>query len=194
MHDFEWLRGRLDAARAGDRAALGEVIDHYAPTLLRRIRWLMGQGARRRAETGDFAGDVMVEVMRRLPEFELRDEVSFLAWMVQIARSRIGGEVRRRREQRFATLATSMVAALEPVAGQTAAEDAAARSESLAQLADVLDELSEERRRVIELRDFEEQSFAEIAEAMGRTENAVQLLHARALAELSRRLGVGRSG
>ncbi|MEZ5966835.1 MAG: sigma-70 family RNA polymerase sigma factor [Planctomycetota bacterium] len=193
MPDLDWLRGRLQAARAGDRAALGEVLECYTPVLLGRVRWLMGLEARRRAETVDYAGDVLVEVMQRLPGFELRDEASFVAWLVQIARSRIGGAVRRRREERFATLATSMVAAIEPVAAQTAAEEAAARGEDLARMADVLEEMPEERRTVIELRDFEERSFAEIAQAMGRSENAVQLLHARALAELSRRLGARQS-
>lgn len=193
MQGLDWLRAHLDAARAGDRNALDEVFARYSPILLRRVRWLMGADARRRAETVDFAGDVVLEVMQRLPTFELRDEASFVAWLVQIARSRIGGAVRRRREQRLATLATSLAADAEPVARQTAAEDAAARAEALDRLADVLEQMSDERRQVIELRDFEELSFAEIAQSMGRSENAVQLLHARALADLSRRLGAPRS-
>ena len=192
MRSLEWLRERLAAACGGDREALNEVLEHYSPMLLGRLRWLMGQEARRRAETVDFANDVLMEVVRRLPDFELRDEASFVAWLLQIARHRIGNAVRQRREQRFATLATAVVVDIEPVARQTAAEDAAVREERLGRVADVLEQMAEERRQVIEMRDFEERSFAEIAAAMGRSENAVQLLHARALAELSRRLG-GRS-
>jgi RNA polymerase sigma-70 factor (ECF subfamily) len=188
MHGFEWLRDRLGAARAGDINALGDVLHRYSPVLLGRIRWLMGTEARRRAEMEDFASEVMLEAVRRLPEFELRDEASFVAWLVQIARRCIGDAVRRRHEHRFATLATAVLAANQPVAQQTSAEEAAVREESLLRVADVLEQMADERRQVIELRDFEELSFAEIATRMGRTENAVQLLHARALAELSRRL------
>jgi RNA polymerase sigma factor (sigma-70 family) len=48
--------------------------------------------------------------------------------------------------------------------------------------------MPDDRRRVIELRDLDGLSYREIGATLGRTENAVQILHARALAELARRL------
>lgn len=192
MTGLDWLHPRLEMARAGDRQALGEIVERYMPALLSRVRLLMGPEARKRAETVDFSADVLLEVMQRLASFELRDEASFIAWLTQVARSRIGGAVRRHREQRFATLATAMLANSEPVAMDTEAGEAAAREEDAQHLVEVLEQMQDERRTVIELRDFDELSFNEIGEIMGRSANAVQILHARALAELSRRVAAGR--
>ena len=61
----------------------------------------------------------------------------------------------------------------------------ASRQEQVDLLLEALAELPDDKQRVVELRDFEGLSFAEIARAMGRSENAVQLLHTRALARLA---------
>jgi RNA polymerase sigma-70 factor (ECF subfamily) len=52
-------------------------------------------------------------------------------------------------------------------------------------LSDALDKLPQEARDVIIFRDLEEQSFAEIGELTGRTEDAARMYYARAKAKLA---------
>ena len=145
----------------------------------------MGPDARRHAETTDFAQEMMVEMLRALPTFELRDEAAFWTWLVTIARNRIGQVVRRHREHRFLGLVTSIAEGSGGVGDPLAR---AAREDDLQAMAQALEAMPDDRRRVIELRDLDGQSYREIGATLGRTENAVQILHARALAELARRL------
>ena len=49
-----------------------------------------------------------------------------------------------------------------------------------------------DQRTVIELRDFDGLRFREIGERLGRTENAVQLLHSRAMMRLATTMKKGR--
>ncbi|MCA8952132.1 MAG: sigma-70 family RNA polymerase sigma factor, partial [Planctomycetes bacterium] len=64
----------------------------------------------------------------------------------------------------------------------------AARGEDIERLLEALEQLREDDQRVIELRDFEELSFRAIGERLGRSEAAVQMLHARAVTRLGQAL------
>ncbi len=57
-------------------------------------------------------------------------------------------------------------------------------TEERKQLDQALAQLSDEQRKVIEMRHFEELSFAEIAKRMNRSDSAVRMLWVRALRNL----------
>ena len=60
------------------------------------------------------------------------------------------------------------------------------RADEVARLIDGMGRLKPDQQRVIELRDFSQLSFGEIARRMNKSsKGAVQMLHARALAKLS---------
>ena len=65
----------------------------------------------------------------------------------------------------------------------------ASRREQAVLLAEALRELSDDHREVIVLRHLEALSFPEVAARMGRSEDSVQKLWVRALANLRRSLG-----
>ena len=67
--------------------------------LLSRIRLLMGPGARRQAESGDFLGDVLVATLRARPDLEPKPSEELLRWMTAVARNRIRVDVRKKRER-----------------------------------------------------------------------------------------------
>lgn len=185
LPDFEWTRTQLDLARNGDGTALRELLEAYNEPLLQRVRTMMGPRARQHAETDDFVQDTLLAALKQLSKVELSSSGSFLAWLTTIARHRIIDGVRKRYESSFTKFATTML-------GMSDARPyrEAIRQEELQRLAHALECLDHDRRRVIELRSLEGLPFSEIARRFGRSENAVQLLHARAVSELGRILSL----
>lgn len=172
----------LRAAQQGRAEALQELLRRHRDALLARIRLMMGPEARAAAESEDFVQGVFLEVARDLNRFSPVDERSFLRWATHIARNNIRDEVRRRRETALGSLASSVV----PVrsAHATGPLGEAMRHEQIEVVVSALLGMPDDHRLVIELRDFDGRSFAEIGETMGRSENAAQLLHASAMIRL----------
>ncbi|MBK8977010.1 MAG: sigma-70 family RNA polymerase sigma factor [Planctomycetes bacterium] len=169
----------LQQARRGDRLALDELFARYRPQLVARVRLMLGDGARRAAESSDFAQIALLEFLADPPE--LADAASFLRWVTRTARHRIVDAGRRRREAQLSTLADHVFDGDDPA-------QMVVRSERVDRLVDALAELPDDLRRVIELRDLEGLSFRAVGDAMERSENAVQLMHTRALIRLGRAL------
>lgn len=182
----------LGRARAGEAAALDDLLERYRERLLARIRLMMGAEARRHAESMDFLQGVLLEVARDLARAEVPDEAAFLRWATRVARNNIRDHMRKRRERALESFSQTALGALGP--GSAGPADAtpsrhAGSREEVEKLVEALERLSPDHRRVIELRDFEGLSCRETAREMDRpSEEAVQMLHARALARLTREL------
>ncbi len=175
-------------AAQGDSACLGDVLGRYRDRLLLRIRLMMGARARDVAESGDFLQEVFVRVLEQFDRFELRDERSFLRWITMIARNNIRTELRRDREVALESLVSASQHASARAALENAPPSQIVRLEEISLLVDALAELEDDHRRVVEMRNFEQLSFAEVGKQLGRTENAAQLLHARVLLSLRDKL------
>jgi RNA polymerase sigma-70 factor (ECF subfamily) len=81
----------IDRARAGDRAAYGELVRRYRPAIYGvLLAWL-----RDPAEADDVAQDVFLHSMRKIGQ--LRDTRCFAAWLRQIALRLALNRVNRRR-------------------------------------------------------------------------------------------------
>lgn len=179
-------RDLLGAARRGDRGARDRLIERHRDRLLGRIRLMMGENARRVAESVDFLQGVMLEVTRDLGEADLRDDAAFLRWATGVARNNIRDAVRRKHERAFASFSATLA---DPAAADRGPATNALRDEDLHRLAEAMEGLDDEYRQVLELRHFEGLRFAEIGQRMGRSDAAAQMLHTRALARLGRSLG-----
>ncbi|MBK8978812.1 MAG: sigma-70 family RNA polymerase sigma factor [Planctomycetes bacterium] len=173
----------LVAARAGDPASLSALLEQHRARLLLRIRLMMGEKARRIADSEDFAQAVLTDAASGLPKFEPRGPDAFLRWLTVIARNRIRSAVRRHREE---SLDTFVLTGLSAGSGPSTAAEL---SELRERVVDALAAMSDDHRRAIELRQFDGLPFAAIGERLGRSENAAQLLFTRALVELGARLG-----
>lgn len=179
---MELLRG----AQAGRSGALDGLLERYRDRLLGRVRLMMGDGARQHAESGDFLQGVMLEIARDLDEAQLEDEEAFLRWATRVARNNIRDQVRRRRERALESFSQSGILARS---GDATPSGDAGRHEDVERLVAALERLSPDHRRVVELRDFDGLSYREVARALDRpSEEAVQMLHARALSNLTREL------
>lgn len=183
--DSDSTDGLWARARRGDSAALGLLVERHRETLLERIRWMLGDEARRRLESVDLLQGVFTELVARAAELDLADEHALLRWMTAVARNDIRDEACRRRERALASLSGSFCAESP---GRSPASEAG-RNEELLGLIEALECLSADHRRVIELRDLEGLAFEEVGRAMARSAAAAQMLHARAKLRLGRVLG-----
>jgi len=170
-------------ARTSDPSARDRLLRRLQPGLLDRIEVLMGIDARRYAESHDIAQSVVIDVIRDLDKFKPGPPGSFLRWACRIARNHICDEVRRNHERAFESLTIDScnLAAKDCQPSPSQAFDLQDRKE---RVADALLCLPDDYRTVVRSRYFEGQKFGTIAAAMGRTENAVLLLHSRALIRL----------
>lgn len=190
----------LLSASRGDARSLDELLERYLPGLRAFVRLKAGAELREREEADDLVQSVCREVLQQRPGFEYRGEGPFRHWLYTAALRKIADRAQyyraiKRDARREQPLMASEAAdahsqqALRAWAGfYTPSQQAAAREE-LERIERALGELPEDYREALVLSRIVGLSRAEIAEHMGRSETAVKGLLARALVELSGRLG-----
>lgn len=163
-------------ARQGDGSALSTIYDQYARKIY--VYFYHRLGDRELAE--DLTGDVFVRMVEAAdtPRFA---NTSLSGWLYRIAHNLLVDHFRKRSEE---------VELAEDVPTQSEGP-AAVAERRLAQdgLREALEELTEDQRQVIVLRFGEGLTAREVAEIMGKRENAVWQLQHRALNGLRRALG-----
>lgn len=193
-------QGLVRGAQAGDDAAREALFLRYLPRVARMVAAQLG--VRRDelpAEAEDIAQEAVVRALRALPEFEMRGNGAFTAWLATIVENCIRSHLRAARGcgqrqfwQRYGDLdlTESLFAGNEASPSRCAADlEANARIEA------AMLELPRLFRRVLSLRFFAGMSHAEIAQAIGRTEANSRKLVQRAVENLLAQLPkVGGSG
>lgn len=185
------------SAQQGDPDALNALFARYYERIRQYVHHRMSARVRSYMESSDVVQDAMLGAIEDFDNFEVRDESSFLKWMATIVENKIRARIDyfhaqkrdRRREQALAKLKSSLASGelhLEPVAPITLPGDRAARNEEKEHLDELLDELREDQREVILLRNTLGVSWKEIARALGKpTEDAARQFYSRALTALS---------
>ncbi|MFO0808019.1 MAG: sigma-70 family RNA polymerase sigma factor [Gemmataceae bacterium] len=197
MADFS---DRLGRARAGDGAALGELLASaadYLQLLARlQIKWRL-QG---KVDAADVVQDVCLEAHRHFPGFRGHTEAEFIAWLRQILAARMANVVRHylgtrgrdaRLERELAEEADRSSRVLDGALAdpQSTPSAQASKRERGVALADALSRLPPDYREAVILRNLEGLSFPDAAQRMGRSVDSVQKLWVRALAKLRDELG-----
>ena len=155
-------------ARDGSSEALGELAERYSGKLLALIRLRMGR-LRDRMESRDVLQNTLVKALRGVESFDGEESGPLLAWLATIAHNEIRDlqdhhHAHRRRldleqgEVRLDDLEASVASMVSRIA----------MGERSRQLEVALLELPEAQREVVVLRAFEELSFGEIGERLGR--------------------------
>lgn len=187
----------LADAQAGDvqaRDALFARCRGYL-TLVARTRlqgWMQGK-----IDSSDLVQQTLLDAYRGFDQFRGRTRGEWLAWLRRILDNRAADAVRafqgtaKRRSSREVSLDQPGVGAglsnpprYEPVDDGDSPSAALQRVEDQLALADAIEQLAPDYREVIILRNFQRRSFSEIAEIMGRTRPAVQMLWMRAVRTL----------
>jgi RNA polymerase sigma-70 factor (ECF subfamily) len=185
----------LQKARAGEEAALGQLLERYRNYLALLARLQIGRRLQAKVDAQDLVQEVFLQAHRHLAVFRGTTEAELARWLREILATVLANELRRylRTKRRDVNLERDLAAEMEHssrlmdrglFAKQSSPSQQAARREEAVWLADLLGHLSEDHREVLILRHLEELSFPEIARRMDRSADAVKKLWARALIAL----------
>ena len=176
----------------GDTEALNRLFERYRSRLSRKVSILMSSRVQARFEASDIAQSVLVRGYQNLERFEFRDPGSLMRWLSTIALNSIrnkGRLVGRRGEQELDALDQLDVVDLDgPERRADRPVDQLERDELQALTDQAITSLSEDHRTVLLHRTYDGSAWAEVGALMGRTADAAQQLHRRALVELRREL------
>ena len=178
----------LDLARQGDGRQIGDLVEDYRAYLLTIAEAEMPSGLRGKLGASDLVQETLARGVERFGGFRGGTPEELAGWLRQILINRLlnvrkafGTEMRAitREAPQDSGLADDHHVSPSKLLQQH--EEAARMTAALASL-------PAEYRQVIELRHQENCSFAEIAAALGKSENAVSKLWARAVRELQQAL------
>ncbi|NIO71068.1 MAG: sigma-70 family RNA polymerase sigma factor [Anaerolineae bacterium] len=168
----------LERARAYDADALGELYDQYAPLiyayLYRRVH------DAQLAE--DLTGEVFVRVLQAI-QSEQFWHTSFRGWLYRIAHNLLVDHYRKQPPVPMLALDEQLVAA------QGDPDSALAEKLSRQDLLAAISQLTLDQQQVLVLRFGEQLAAREVAEIMGKSVGAVEMLQHRALTALRRIFG-----
>ena len=173
------LERLVEASRAGESEAFGQLFDHFHGPLYRYI----ASRVQRPSDAEDLTQLVFVKALEALPRYESRG-VPFGGWLFRLARNAVIDFVRTKHEH------AELDAVGERRDGEAGPDDIAVYREDVNAVASALAALTDEQREAIALRFFAGLSAREAAEAMGKQEGTVRGLQFRAIAALRRELGI----
>lgn len=172
----------LAEARVGSAAALGALLDHYRLYLLQIANQELDAGLRRKVGVSDVVQQTFLEAQRDFRQFAGSSDRELTGWLRRILHHNLlqlhdQFHTQKRqvgRESRLDQMERLTDSTLSPSRRLMQAEDLAALEAALAQL-------SEDCRQVILLHNRDHQTFVEIAQALGRSPDAVRKLWVRAV-------------
>lgn len=187
----ELARDLLAAARGGDGAALGRLMDVFRAYLLAVADGELAAGVRPKAQPSDVVQDAFLEAYRAFDRFGGEGPEQFRAWLRGILLHKVSDAHKRyldaakREHDREESLDASRpngTALRDTVAGAgPTPSGAASRDEDARLVAAALGRLGAADRQVIVWRNWDAVPFAEIGRRLGKSEDAARMLFARAL-------------
>ena len=187
VHDAAQL---LEAARAGSAEALGQVLEAHRAYLLHIAGQELDPQLRAKGGASDLVQETFLEAQRDFAAFQGVADNELRAWLRQLLRNNVANFSRAFRETDKRAIDREV--SLQPgsssddwasrLAGTGSSPSAHMQGDEQAQaLQSALSRLPEDYRQIILLRYHEGLTFAEIGQRLGRTENAVRKLWARAV-------------
>jgi RNA polymerase sigma-70 factor (ECF subfamily) len=194
--------GLLHRARAGDNAALGDLLEAHRAYLALLARLQIDRRFRGKADPADLVQETFLEAHRAFPRFRGQTEAELAGWLRAILAANLADLARRflhakRRDVRLEReladdLDRSSRALGQALAAPTSTpSQQAARREQVVLLAEALERLPADYREVLVLHYLEGLGHPDVARRMCRTIDSVKNLWARALGRLRRSLGDG---
>jgi RNA polymerase sigma-70 factor (ECF subfamily) len=190
----------LVRARAGDDAALGQLLEQYRAYLMLLARLQIGRRLQGKADCADLVQETFLEAARHFGAFRGQTEPEMAAWLRQILAGCLAHLVRRfcgtqardvRLERALENDLDQSSRAIDRslVAVQSTPSQRAAAREQAVLLADALAGLPADYHEVIVLRHLEGLTFPQVAERMGRSLDSVEKLWLRAVTRLRQAVG-----
>lgn len=168
----------IQRAQQGNQEAVAMLYDTHVDKIYRYVI--------HRVPTVEDAEDVTAEVflnmVKRLPDYQITG-APFEAWLYRIASSRVA-DFYRRAGRRPEVELTENLNAYDPLP-----DEQVQRQEEIEAARAALQELNEDQQMILFLRFRERKSHEEVAEALGKTVDAVRSAQHRALSRLASLLG-----
>jgi RNA polymerase sigma-70 factor (ECF subfamily) len=166
------------------RRALEELMFRYRPRLIRKVRVMMSEGLRKRFDIDDVVQSALMKGARDLSRFEFTEPASLIHWLTGIALNEIRAMSRKR-------LPGSLEEPVESDSGlallpglvcerELLPPEQAELEEAKARLDEAIGRLPEHYRDVLLARDYDGGSWDHVAEVMGRSPEACQMIRKRA--------------
>lgn len=189
------LRDCLTKARAGDPDARDRLFAACRSYLGLLARGNVDPWMRAKVDASDLVQQTLLDAHRDFDRFQGQTDQEWLAWLRQILNHNACDAVRHygaagkraaRREVRFQDHAhpDSMRPEFDPPATGDSPSQMAIHTESELLLAEAMDKLSADHREVIILRNIQRLPFEAVAEQLGRSRPATQMLWMRAIEKL----------
>jgi RNA polymerase sigma-70 factor, ECF subfamily len=179
-------RELLDQAKSGSPEALNRIYERCAGRLLAFIRLRLGRDLRSRLESRDILQATLLKSLEHVSDLKAQETRSVMAWLARIAEHEIRDCADfHHRQRRDAARETPLDDDAPLPALTRSALSRVILDEEATRLEQAIDSLSPAHREVILLRKFEELSFSEIAQRLGKTEDACRMLLARAMTALT---------
>ena len=200
--DNEKTQYLVALAKGGDQSALNKLCCVYSERVRRIIRFRLNQKLRSKLDSVDVVQDVLIQAMGGLKDFTYRSEGDFLRWLSRIAQNKLRDifdefradkrDIRREiplKEEKRST-GGAHAGPIGPI-GTTTPSVVMCRKEAIDRLENALDRLKPQYKEVIILKRIEGLSYAEIAERLGKSPEAVGMLLSRAMTALTIAYGEG---
>jgi len=176
-------RDMVGRCQKGDSLAFEELVRKYQQTVFNLAYHYLGS----RNEIEDVAQKIFTKIYFSLPKFDSRRP--FFPWLYRIAINQCYDELRRIRRQKthtFSELSLEETSSIEKLISQNEVPQTSdeSRQEMQALMQKMLNQLPNQQRLAIVLRDFEVVPYSQIAETLKCTEQAARLKVFRARARL----------
>jgi RNA polymerase sigma-70 factor (ECF subfamily) len=182
----------LDRCRQGDAEALAELFTHFRSRLRQMVECRIDRRLAARIDPSDVLQEVYLDVARQIEAYLDNPRVCVYVWLRGLTWQRLlklqrrhAGAQRRAvgRELSLATEPSSMLAA-RLLAGGSSPSQALLKEELRQRLQAALARLGPDDREVILMRDFEDMSNGEVAQALGLSASGATMRYGRALIRL----------
>lgn len=183
----------IQAAKDGDSEASDVLWEHCRKYLLTIANNDLGPEALQKFGASDVVQQSMMIANEKLPTFQGSSKAEFLAWVKRVVLFECKQETRRyqatgkravNRERSMAEDSTAIQGSLQVRDPHITPSTLASNHEQAAMVMTALSQLDPQQRLVIQLRNWEELSFAEIGERTNKSADASRKMWARAIARL----------
>ncbi len=183
-------------AQAGDRSAIEVLLDRHLPGLTAFVHLRIGQSLGPREGVSDVVQSTCRDLLERIEDFRHGGEMAFRHWLYATAARKIADRyahhAAEKRDLRREVTPEAVSGALRTAFADLASpSQQAIGAEFLERLQVAFAELTDDEREVVLLSRVVSLTRAEVAKAMGRSENGVRNLLHRTLITLSERLDTG---
>lgn len=183
----------LNKARDGDDSARDELFGKCRSYLALVARAQVESWLQAKVDASDLVQQTLLDAHRGLRDFRGRTDAEWFAWLRQILKRnatdfvRQYGVAEKRQAGREVSLQRddSRHAGLEPTDSAESPSDFLMRHEQEVIVAETLTQLPPDYQEVIILRNLQRLPFDEVAQRMGRSRPAVQMLWMRAIRKLA---------